>query len=112
MTDLVRPGMTFWEFSNAAPTLPERYRHQRYASLGHQAGLEVEGPDFPYPDEAERWTPALAERTLRPGMVLSLQCYAGAVGGSTGVKLEDQVIVTEDRCELMCRYPYDPRLTG
>ena len=110
MTDNVRPGMAFWDFAAAAPQLPERYRAQRYASLAHQAGLEVEGPDIPYPDEGASWTPELAERTLRPGMVLSLQCYAGAVGGSTGVKLEDQVIVTEDGCELMCRYPYDERL--
>lgn len=110
MTDNVRPGMSFWDFATAAPQLPERYRAQRYASLAHQAGLEVEGPDIPYPDEAASWTPELAERTLRPGMVLSLQCYAGAVGASTGVKLEDQVIVTEGGCELMCRYPYDERL--
>jgi len=110
MTDQVRPGMTFWEFANAAPQLPQRYLEQRYASLGHQAGLEVEGPDFPYPDETASWTPELADRTLRPGMVLSLQCYAGAVGGSTGIKLEDQVIVTDDGCELMCRYPYDSRM--
>jgi Xaa-Pro aminopeptidase len=110
MTDAVRPGISYWDLANAAPELPECYRPQRYASLGHQAGLEVEGPDIPYPDEAESWTAALAERTLRPGLVLSLQCYAGAVGGSTGVKLEDQVIVTRDGCELMCRYPYDERL--
>jgi Xaa-Pro aminopeptidase len=110
MADAVRPGMTFWELANAAPELDERYREQRYASLGHQAGLEIEGPDIPYPDEADSWTPELAERTLRPGMVLSLQCYAGAVGGSAGVKLEDQVIVTDHGCELMCRYPYDERL--
>jgi Xaa-Pro aminopeptidase len=32
------------------------------------------------------------------------------VGGTTGVKLEDQVIVTGDGCELRCRYPYDERL--
>lgn len=110
MTDAVRAGMTFWELANAAPELDERYREQRYASLGHQAGLEIEGPDIPYPDEADSWTSELAERTLRPGMVLSLQCYAGAVGASAGVKLEDQVIVTDEGCELMCRYPYDERL--
>jgi Xaa-Pro dipeptidase len=110
MTEAVRPGMTFWELAVAAPELPERYRAQRYASLAHQAGLEVEGPDIPYPDELALWTDALRDRTLRPGMVLSLQCYAGAVGGGAGVKLEDQVIVTADGCELMCRYPYDGRL--
>lgn len=74
--------------SNVAPKLPERYLAQRYASLGHQAGLGVEGPDIPYPDDVESWTSALAAHTVRAGMVLSLQCYAGAVGGSTGVKLE------------------------
>jgi Xaa-Pro dipeptidase len=43
-------------------------------------------------------------------MVLCLECYAGEVGGAYGVKLEDQVLVTADGCELLCTYPYDEKL--
>ena len=32
---LVGPGMTMREFSERAPTLPERYRAQRYECLAH-----------------------------------------------------------------------------
>jgi Xaa-Pro aminopeptidase len=54
--------------------------------------------------------PELRDLTIEPGMVLSLQCYAGIERGSTGVKLEDQVIVTRDGSALQCRYPCDDRL--
>lgn len=110
LVESVRPGMTYWELANAAPKLPARYQAQRYPSLGHHAGLEVEGPDIPHPDDRDAWTPELRRQTIEPGMVLSLQCYAGIEGGGAGVKLEDQVIVTGDGCALMCRYPYDDRL--
>jgi Xaa-Pro aminopeptidase len=60
---------------------PARYQAQRYPSLGHHAGLEVEGPDLPHPDDGGAWTPELREMTIEPGMVLSLQCYAGIERG-------------------------------
>jgi Xaa-Pro aminopeptidase len=54
----------------------------------------------------------IPERELQEGMVLCLECYAGEVGAPFGVKLEDQVLVTADGCELLSTYPFDPRLLG
>ena len=45
-------------------------------------------------------------------MVLCLEAYTGAVGESSGVKLEDQVLVTDTGCELLSSYPFDERLLG
>lgn len=45
-------------------------------------------------------------------MVLCLECYAGKAGAPFGVKLEDQVLVTQDGSELLCTYPYDEKLLG
>jgi Xaa-Pro aminopeptidase len=112
MTELIRPGMTFGEFARSAPPLPERYRDQRYYARAHQAGLEDEGPSIFFEEDVDERDAAAWDRIIKPGMVLCLEAYAGEVGGGFGVKLEDQVVVTEQRAELLCRYPYDTRLLG
>jgi Xaa-Pro aminopeptidase len=109
MLEIARPGVTFEEFARRAPPLPEKYRARRYEVMVHQAGLEDEGPSIPYPDDDGLPMPP---RELREGMVLCLECYAGEVGGAFGVKLEDQVLVTEKGIENLCAYPYDARLLG
>ncbi|NIQ98089.1 MAG: aminopeptidase P family protein, partial [Desulfuromonadales bacterium] len=47
---------------------------------------------------------------LEPGMCLCVEVYFGEVGGPCGVKLEDQVVITEAGYELLSHYPYDARL--
>ena len=112
MAELVRPGMSFAEFCYAAPRLPEKFRAQRYPFQVHQAGLEDEGPFIPYPEDVESGAMAVPERELQEGMVLCLECYAGEVGAPFGVKLEDQVLVTSDGCDLLSTYPFDATLLG
>ena len=112
MRDLVRPGMTFQEFADRAPRLPEAYRAQRYATMVHQAGLEDEGPGIPYPDDDRGPKRIMPHREIKERMVLCLECYVGKVGAPFGVKLEDQVLVTPDSAELLCAYPYDAKLLG
>ncbi len=112
MAGLIRPGMTFQEFASAAPALPERYRAQRYYARAHQAGLEDEGPSIWYLEDEQDHGMIASGRTIQPGMVLCLEAYTGEVGGSFGVKLEDQVLVTDAGVELLCPYPYDATLLG
>lgn len=45
-------------------------------------------------------------------MVICVESYIGAVGERDGVKLEQQVLVTETGHELLSRYPFDERLLG
>ncbi len=110
MFEMLRPGMTFEEFSHKAPKLPEAYRAQRYGGMVHQAGLEDEGPGIPYPDDDRPPRRIMPQREIQENMVLCLECYAGKVGASSGVKLEDQVLVTKDGAKLLCTYPYDAKL--
>ena len=110
MVDLIRPGMTFQDFADRAPRLPEAYRALRYPTMVHQAGLEDEGPGIPYPDDDRGPRRIMPERELQENMVLCLECYAGTVGAPFGVKLEDQVVVTSDGAKLLCTYPYDAKL--
>ena len=110
MLDLVRPGITFAEFADKAPRLPEAYAAQRYPTMVHQAGLEDEGPGIPYPDDSRGPRRIMPARELKENMVLCLECYAGKPGAPYGVKLEDQVLVTARGAKLICTYPYEAAL--
>jgi Xaa-Pro aminopeptidase len=110
MQELCRPGLSFAEFADKAPRLPEAYRAQRYATMVHQAGLEDEGPGIPYPDDDRGPRRIMPHREIKENMVLCLECYAGKVGAPFGVKLEDQVLVTRDGAKLLCTYPFEAKL--
>jgi len=43
-------------------------------------------------------------------MVFSVECYAGKVGGRDGVKIENQVLITDTGFENLTLYPYDKKL--
>jgi len=112
MADVLRPGMTFDEFARASPALPAHYHDQRYYARAHQAGLEDEGPSVFYSEDVGEHAMVASDRSIQPNMVFCLEAYAGEVGGPDGVKLENQILVTEAGCELLCTFPYDPRLGG
>ena len=43
-------------------------------------------------------------------MVLCVESYMGEVGGDEGVKLEQQVLITESGTELLSDYPFEDEL--
>jgi len=47
---------------------------------------------------------------LEPGMVLVVEGYFGEVGGDHGVKLGDQIVVTEDGARTLVSYPWSDLL--
>jgi Xaa-Pro aminopeptidase len=42
---------------------------------------------------------------IYPGMTLCVESYIGVSGGHEGVKLEEQVLITEDGHEKLTNYP-------
>ena len=96
--DLLYAGMEFREFSEKAYRLPERYLPNRYSTLAHGVGLVDEYPAIRYPEDWEWYG---YDGTIEPGQTLCLEAYVGEVGGREGVKLENQVLVTEDGVELL-----------
>jgi len=102
MTELVRPGLTCGELASVAPVVPERFRAQRYECMIHGAGLEEESPSVCHPQDAQ----SNPDREIRRDMVLVVETYMGAVGGSHGVKIGDVVLVTDDGAEVLAPYPY------
>ena len=74
----------------------------------HGVGLEEENPSVCYPADGQ----SNGDRVIEPGMMLVVELYAGEVGADHGVKLGDQVLVTEDGVEVLVPYPFDAALLG
>ena len=104
---LIKPGMTFAEMTAKAHRLPEAYRPLRYGVLAHGVGLCDEYPSVRYPEDVEAHG---YSGSFVPGMTLCVEAYVGAVGGQEGVKLEEQVVVTETGCAPLSQYPYEKEL--
>jgi len=87
--------------------LPEKYEQQRYGVVFHGVGLCDEYPSIRYVPDFEKGMHE--DRVLEPGMTLCVEVYYGEVGGPCGIKLEDQVLITETGYENLTKYPFEDR---
>lgn len=108
MRESVRPGLSYAEFARSVPALPDEYAEQSYGCMVHGAGLQNEGPVLHNPGGGDN----PEDEYLQENMVLCLEAYVGRVGGTCGVKLEDQVLVGKSGAEILVDYPYDKALLG
>lgn len=102
--DLLKPGMAFREIAEKAWKIPDRFVDQRYTSVMHGVGMHGETPFIAHAMDYEKYG---RDGVLQPGMCLSIESYIGEKGGGEGVKLEDQVLITETGIDLMSRFPYE-----
>lgn len=106
---LLRPGVTIPELTANCHQLDEKFMAQKYGCMMHGVGLCDEWPLVAYPDKA---VAGAFDYALEPGMVLCVEAAVGAVDGDFTIKLEDQVLITEDGFENLTTYPFDPALMG
>ncbi len=107
--ELLKPGVHFSEITERAHRLPDNMVPLRYGVVMHGVGLCDEYPSIRYREDYEHYG---YDGVFEPGMVMCVEVYAGEVGGSCGVKLEDQVLITEDGYENMTKYPFEEVLLG
>jgi len=105
--ELVKPGVSFKELTFGGHMLPQEFVAQRYGVKFHGVGLCDEFPAIYYPED---YTDGAFDYELKPGMMLCVEVYLGAVGGREGIKLEDQLLVTETGREDLSTYHFDERL--
>ncbi|WP_420858652.1 dimethylsulfonioproprionate lyase DddP [Marivivens marinus] len=106
---MIKPGVSIPELTANCHRLDDQFQAQKYGCMMHGVGLCDEWPLVAYPDNA---VPGSFDYELQPGMVLCVEAAVGAVGGDFSIKLEDQVLVTEDGFENLTKYPFDPALMG
>ena len=108
-TEAIKPGLTFRELVERSDVLDERFGPLRYGVLYHGVGLCDEYPSIRYPQD---WESSGYDGVLVPGQCLCVESYVGDVGGSLGIKLEDQVVVTETGCENLTRFPFEEAMVN
>lgn len=99
LRDIVKPGTALAEISEAIGPAPEAYR--TYSCLVHGVGMCDEYPVAVWKGQSGNY-----DKVLQPGMTLCIESYLGPHDGGEGVKLEDQVLVTETGIESLSSLPF------
>ena len=104
--DVIKPGATTADVAAVWPEAPEfGYRNEDEAFLlqyGHGIGLSLwERPilsrrfSFDHPTE------------FKEGMTFAVECWCGAEDGSGAARIEEEIVVTKEGCEIITNYPSD-----
>lgn len=103
---LVRPGISFHEIQEQSFPIPEECQDNAYPCIIHGVGMCDE---YPRINPAHRGKNPY-DGTIEAGMVLTIESYMGPKGERDGVKLEEQVLVTETGYEMLSSYPMEANL--
>lgn len=107
--DLVRPGVGFEELSRKAFRQDDPFIAHRYPCLAHGAGMSDEWPKVAYRQD---WDRIGYDGEIEAGMVLCIESFVGHEAGGEGVKLEQQVHVTETGVEVLSDVPFEDAFLG
>lgn len=106
---LLAPGVHMDELTFGGHQLDPKYDARKYSCRFHGVGLCDEWPMIAYSDT---FIEGAYDYELQPGMVLCAEALVGEENGDFCIKLEDQVLITEDGHENLTSYPFDARLMG
>ncbi len=106
---MLKPGVMIPDLTANCHRLDDKFQAQKYGCMMHGVGLCDEWPLVAYPDEA---VAGAFDYPIEAGMVLCVEAAVGEVGGDFTIKLEDQVLITEDGYENLTTYEFDKALMG
>ncbi|MEQ8921214.1 MAG: Xaa-Pro peptidase family protein [Marinovum algicola] len=104
---LLKPGLSFREYSDRSWAIPDEFLHNRYACILHGAGIVDEWPKIPHPLD---WEAIGYDGVFEENMVVCCESYIGRENGREGVKLEEQVLIGPDGPILLSQYPFEEAL--
>jgi Xaa-Pro dipeptidase len=105
--ELIKPGVSFKEYANKAWDIPDCFFDNRYYLSSHGVGMTGE---YPYLYHRADYNDAGYDGIIEPGMTICVESYIGEKDGGEGVKLEQQVLVTETGNRLMSQFPFEDNL--
>lgn len=103
----LRPGVGFREFSEACGDLPALYRKNRYDCVVHGVGLCDE---YPYVGSFEDFQDHGFDGVFEKDMTVCVESYIGAEDAREGVKLEQQLLITDRGAVPLSSYPFEDSL--
>ena len=104
---ILKPGTSFRDYADHAWNIPDRYYANRYYLSAHGCGMTGE---YPYLYHHGDFPDAGYDGIVEPGMTLCVESYIGEEGAKEGVKLEQQVLITETGIETLSRFPFEAHL--
>jgi Xaa-Pro dipeptidase len=105
--EILKPGLSFREYAEKAWEIPERYFDNRYYLSAHGTGMTGE---YPYLYHRADYADAGYDGVIEPGMTLCVESFIGEKDGAEGVKLEQQIVITETGNEIMSKFPFETEL--
>ena len=99
---IIKPGMTFSEFNERSWKIPDAHVDYRYSLAVHGVGMIDEWPVVPLHPDFEGAHSGHFEKNMTV-------CVESLIGekGSESVKLETQVLITDQGAEPMESFPYE-----
>jgi Xaa-Pro aminopeptidase len=104
---IIRPGVTFKEYSQKAWNIPQQFDANRYYLSAHGVGMTGE---YPYLYHQRDYADAGYDGVIEANMTLCIESYIGQDGGKEGVKLEQHCLVTETGLKVLSEYPFEESL--
>jgi len=105
--NIIKPGMSFRDYADQAWNIPAAFYANRYYLSAHGCGMTGE---YPYLYHHGDFQNAGYDGIVETGMTICVESYIGTEGGFEGVKLEQQILVTETGIELLSRFPFEEAL--
>ena len=106
-TPLLRAGLELREFNERSWRIPDRFLANEYGWAFHGVGMADEYPAAPTHPSFAGSAYDHAGLCLEAGMVLAMESLVGESGRGECVKLETQVVVTDDSCERLDAFPWE-----
>lgn len=105
--DLLSPGLHFNEFVEKSYQLPDDCIPYRYGVIAHGVGLCDEYPAVRYREDHAKYG---YDGVFLPGCVICVESLLGRDGGREAVKLEEQVLITDNGRRVLSSYPFEEKL--
>lgn len=104
---IIRPGVTFKEYSQRAWDIPQQFEAHRYYLSAHGVGMTGE---YPYLYHHRDYQQAGYDGVFEPNMTICVESFIGDENGGEGVKLEQHCLVTDSGLQVLSQFPFEPSL--